>query len=224
MPDVGDKDTVTLLVSGFDNTTAATVRVFLPDGTHLDPTASTADSGNTWTAPVTYTVAGVWTFKWTVTGAGEQTEYQRAAVAPDPTYVPTGQRVHATTTDLANYLRAAPPVDALGMLIDASRALEGALLTSVYDVDTDGYPTSVVHREAMKEAVCAIAEWWLETGDPLGAGGDWQSASAGGVSISRGAGSNGQTQSSQVSANQLPYKAWVSLTQAGLLPGTVHQR
>lgn len=224
MPDVGDQVTATLLVPEFDNTTSVSLLVVQPDGTSTSPGVSTPDNGNTWTAPITYTAAGVWTFKWTITGAGAGIEFQRVGVAPDPTSTPTGQRVYATTTDLANFLRAAPPVDSLSKLIDASKALEGALLTAIYDTSADGYPTSATHREAMKEAVCAIVEWRIETGDDLGAGGDWQSASAGGVSISRGAGTNGKTQSTQVTSNQLPYKAWLALTQAGLLPGTVSRR
>lgn len=224
MPDVGDTDTVTLLVSGFDGTTEATLRVTLPDGTTSNPVTSTSDGGNTWTAPVTYTLAGVWSFKWTVTGAGAQVDYQQAGVAPDPTYTDPNQRVYATTTDLANWLMEAPPVIARKSLVNASRALDTALMTAVYPTSDDGYPTDTAHRQAMRDACCAIVEWWMETGDELGAGGDWQSASAGGVSISRGTGTDGTVQSTQVRATQLPPRAWWALTAAGLLPGVIYQR
>lgn len=224
MPDVGDRATAMLLVTPFDDTTSATLQVTGPDGVVTSPVATTEDGGNTWSAPIEYTLAGVWTYKWTVTGEGASVEYEEVGVGPGPLYVDPDVRVYATTTDLANYLKEAPPAFARKSLENASRALDSALLTAVYPVDVDGYPTNARHIRAFARATCAIVEWWGETGDELGAGGDWASASAGGVSISRGAGANGKTQSTQVSSGQLPARAWNELRTEGILPGVVYQR
>lgn len=87
MPDVDDPATATLTVSPFSGTTAATLAVSKPDGTTVDPApeASTADSGATWTATVTYDEAGWWLLTWTVTGTGAGVEHQRVYVPPAPT-------------------------------------------------------------------------------------------------------------------------------------------
>lgn len=92
MPDLGDLATPTLTVSPFDGTTAATLLVTLPDNTTSSPSTSTADSGATWTASVTYTQAGWWKFKWTVTGTGAGIEYQEVYVSAAPS-TPASERV-----------------------------------------------------------------------------------------------------------------------------------
>jgi hypothetical protein len=70
MPYPGSTDTLSLTVSPFDASTAATVTVTPPTGTVLTPTATTSDGGATWTAQPIYPVAGTWVAKWTVTGTG----------------------------------------------------------------------------------------------------------------------------------------------------------
>lgn len=224
MPDVGDSVTATLLVSPFDGTTAATLLVTRPDATTATPVAQTADGGNTWTAPVTYTMAGTWYFKWSVTGVGASVEWEEIGVAPSPTYVDPDVRVYATTTDLANFLHAAPPIGAKVLLIDASRAIARVLIQSVYYADEDGYPLDAIQRRAVRDATCAIVEWWGETGDPLGTSGDWASASAGNVAITKASGSDGTPRSMIVTGRDLPSKAWTALTEAKLLPGVIYQR
>ncbi|AQS70844.1 hypothetical protein [Streptomyces pactum] len=188
MPDVGDVVTAQLLVAPYDATTTATLAVTAPDGTVSTPVTSTVDSGQTWTAPLTYTAAGVWLLRWTVTGTGASVEIEQVSVAPTPGAGLTG-RSYATTTQLANQLQAAPPLDAVRQLADASKSLDDALLTAVYDTDSAGMPTDPDVQAAFAEAVCAIVDWWDETGDELGADGDWQSVSAGPVSMSRGSNS-----------------------------------
>lgn len=224
MPDVGDSATATLLVSPFDGTTAATFMVIKPDGVVQGPTASTSDGGNTWTASVTYDIAGTWLFKWTVTGTGASVEWQEVGVAPAPNYEDPNLRVYATTTDLANFLRESPPPGARTLLIDASRAITRVLLTSVYATDSDGYPSDAVQRRAVRDATCAIVEWWGETGDVLGTSGDWATASAGNVAITKATGSDGTPRSTIVTGRDLPSKAWTALVEAKMLPGTVYQR
>ncbi|WCN06065.1 hypothetical protein [Streptomyces sp. M92] len=189
MPDVGDVVTARLTVAPYDSSTSAVLVVTAPDGTLSTPVTSTVDGGQTWTAPLTYTAAGVWLLRWTVTGTGASVENQQIAVAPTPGAGLTGHS-YATTTQLANQLQAAPPLDAARQLVDASKALDDALLTAVYDTDSAGMPTDPDVQAAFAEAVCDIVDWWDETGDELGVDSDWQSVSAGPVSMSRGSNSN----------------------------------
>lgn len=206
MPDVGDVATATLTVSPYDGSTAATLLVTGPDGATTSPAASTADGGKTWTAPVAYTLAGLWRLSWTVTGTGTGVEHEIVSVAPAPAVTATG-RVYATTTQLANTLRKAPPLDAVQQMENASRALDDALRTAVYDTDDAGLPTDPDVAAAFAEAVCYIVEWWGETGDPIGAMGGWDSVSAGPVSLSGGSGAAG----TPIAAGSLPPRAAAAL-------------
>lgn len=219
MPDVGDQVTATLMVSPFDETTEASLLVTLPNGTTQTPTATTEDGGQTWSAPITLTLAGSWICRWSVVGMGASVEDQEILVGPGLAYTDPDLRIYATTTDLANFLHEAPPAGARKLLADASRKMAGVLLTAVYATDVDGYPSDLVQRKAVADATCAIVEWWGETGDVLGASGDWTSASAGNVSISRNPGTT-----TTVNNQQIPWKAWNLLVEAGLMPGVIYQR
>ncbi|UDM00081.1 hypothetical protein [Streptomyces longhuiensis] len=207
MPDVGDVVTARLEVTPFDGTTAATLVVTGPDGATLAPVVTSSEGGAVWTAPVTYTLAGLWRLSWTVTGTGASVQHEVATVAPAPAVVVTG-RVYATTTQLANILGAAPALNAVQLLADASRALDDALKTAVYDTDDDGMPTHPDVIAAFAEAVCRIVEWWGETGDAVGADGGWDSVSAGPVSLSRSSGSAAAT---PIAGGTLPPRAAAAL-------------
>lgn len=183
MPDVGDFVTARLEVSPADETTLASLAVTRPDGTVVSPVVTVAEGGAVWTAPVSYTMAGLWRLSWAVSGTGASMEYEVVSVAPAPPVTGTG-RVYATTMQLAEYLGEAVPLDAVRLLTDASRALDDALKTARYLVDDDGVPTEPAVAAAFAEAVCAIVQWWDETGDPVGADGGWDSVSAGPVSLS----------------------------------------
>jgi hypothetical protein len=219
MPDAGDQITATLLVSPFDGTTDATLVATKPNGTTTAPTATTEDGGQTWTAPILLDQAGTWILKWTVVGTGASVEYQEVGVGPGLTYTDPDLRIYATTTDLANFLRSAPPAGAQKLLEDASRKMTGVLLTAVYATDVDGYPSDLTQKKAIADATCAIVEWWGETGDVLGTDGNWTSASAGNVSVSRDAGST-----TVVNNERIPWKAFNILMDAKVLPGVVYQR
>lgn len=220
MPTVGDQITATLLVSPFDSTTAATLTAYRPDGSAIAPVASTSDGGQTWTAPILLDLAGTWVLKWSVTGMGGSVEYEEIGVGPGLTPGPDPDlRVYATTTDLANFLKDAPPPGAVKMLEDASRKMAGVLLTAVYATDSEGMPSDPRQRRAIADATCALVEWWMETGDVLGTSDDWTSASAGNVSISRDGSS-----STDINNQRIPWKAWVILTEAKILPGVIYQR
>jgi hypothetical protein len=164
-------------------------------------------------------MAGTWWLKWTVTGTGASVEWEEVGVAPAPTYVDPSVRVYATTEDLANFLHEAPPPGARKLLTEASRKLAGVLLTAVYATDEFGFPSDAKQRKALAEATCAIVEWWGETGDTLGASGEWTSASAGNVSINRD-----PSTTTVVNNRRIPWKAWEILVEAKVLPGVVYQR
>lgn len=201
MPDVGDVVTAQLVVAPYDGTTQAALTVTAPDGSLSTPVTSSEDGGQTWTAPLTYTAAGVWLLHWTVTGTGASVENEQVAVAPTPG-ASTSARTYATTTDLATYLRAAPPLDAAGLLADASTMLETRVLAYCrYDVDDEGMPSDPDVAQAIARAVCAQVAWWDEVGDHTGAAGaGYGSVSIGSVALGRTTGTAGSSASGADSA------------------------
>lgn len=186
MPDVGDAVTAQLLVSPYDTSTQAVLTVTAPDGATSTPVTSSEDGGQTWKAPLVFTAAGVWLLHWTVTGTGASVENEQISVAPTPG-ASADVRTYATTTDLANYLRAAPPLDAAGLLADASLMLETRVLAYCrYDVDNAGMPSDPDVAKAIGRAVCAQVAWWDEVGDSTGAAGvGYDSVSIGSVNLGR---------------------------------------
>ncbi|MCX4575609.1 hypothetical protein OHB41_20935 [Streptomyces sp. NBC_01571] len=208
MPDVGDLVTARLTVSPADVTTGVSLVVTRPDGSTVTPVVTGSDGGAAWTAPVTYTLAGIWRLSWTVTGTGASVEHELVSVAPAPAVGPQAH-VYASTTQLANYLHAAAPLDSPKQLAEASKALDDALLTAVYDTDDDGMPTSATVAEAFAEAVCAIVEWWGETGDAIGADSGWDTVSAGPVALGR---SSGGSTATPIAAGALPPRAAAALS------------
>ncbi|MFF7553569.1 hypothetical protein ACFZA9_11865 [Streptomyces olivaceus] len=171
MPDVGDVVTAQLVVAPYDTSTQAVLTVTAPDGTMSTPVTTSEDGGQTWTAPLVYTAAGVWLLHWMVSGTGASVENEQVSVAPTPG-ASAGGRTYATTTDLANYLREAPPLDAAGLLADASTMLETRVLAYCrYDVDDQGMPSDPDVSKAISRAVCAQVAWWDEVGDSTGAAG-----------------------------------------------------
>ena len=187
MPEVGDLATATLTVDPFDGTTAATLLVTRPDGTTVSPVVTGSGAGETWSGPVSYTLAGVWRLKWTVTGTGASVEGQQVAVAPAPDAA-LG-RSYATSTDLANFLRAAPPVTADTLLADATTLLDARVFFACwYEVDDNGLPSDVFVAAAFARAVCAQAQWWDDLGVSSTSGADsagWGSVKIGSVQLSR---------------------------------------
>ncbi|WP_086765341.1 hypothetical protein [Streptomyces bobili] len=192
MPDVGDSVTVTLTVDPHNETTLATLAITSPSGVATSAPTGTADDGATWTATVTYTSAGVWRLSWTVTGAGAGITHQLVSVAPVPGTVPAGGRTYATTTQLAEYLGEAPPLDSARLLLEASRMLDRDFLTpAVYDVDSvTGMPTDSEVAAAFAEAVCAQVQFWGEVGEETDISGPLQGVTIGSVSLQFGAGDN----------------------------------
>ncbi|NUS82966.1 MAG: hypothetical protein HOY75_09470 [Streptomyces sp.] len=190
MPDVGDSVTANLTVTPADNSTTATLAVTAPDGTVSNPSTGTADGGTTWTAALTYTAAGLWRLSWTVTGTGASRQHEVVAVAPAPPTM-ADVRSYATTTQLANALHEAPPLDAVPLLERATRLLDSDFLkAAVYDVDDAGMPTDPVVAAAFAEAVCAQVEFWGEVGVETDVAGPLQGVAIGSVNLQFGAGDN----------------------------------
>jgi len=51
----------------------------------------------------------------------------------------------------------------------ASQSIDSLILTAVYDVDEDGYPTDLDVADALRDATCAQVAFWQETDDVTGA-------------------------------------------------------
>ena len=97
---------------------------------------------------------------------------------------------YATIEDLTTWLGDTPPTGAERMLARATRYMDNVLLkTSIYPVDDTGAPTEEAHIVALRDACCATVEWWQANGDDgLGAGSEYASVTAGGISLSKGSG------------------------------------
>lgn len=73
--------------------------------------------------------------------------------------------IYATEADLETFLGTDSPANGAKLLRDASALLEG-LIVAPYVTKVDGEDTvREPYATALKNAVCAQVEWWLETGD-----------------------------------------------------------
>ncbi|WP_433067433.1 hypothetical protein [Dactylosporangium sp. CS-033363] len=195
MPEVGEFTIPRLLVTPFDGTTAATLQVF--DGADVAtpwPVTKVGESaaGQEWLGddPLEFTAGGLWHLRWQVTGTGMGRQTSKVAVAPDPLMA---RPAWATTTDLADWTGAAPPLDARRMLQHATRKIRSVVMTAFYDVDELGEPTDAKVKATLRDAVCDLVQWYVKAGDEHGARSLYTSVSIGGVSLSRGARPNGST-------------------------------
>ena len=93
----------------------------------------------------------------------------------------------ATVEDLAAWLPpdVLLPEDAERQLARAEAVVRRVLIAAVYDVDSSGLPTDTGVAAALRDAVCAVVEYRLATGDDGTGDGGWTSVSAGSVSMSR---------------------------------------
>lgn len=125
---------------------------------------------------------------------------------------------YATTAALSTWVGSSqtlPDATEQARLLErASMVVDALLIAAVYDVDSDGNPTDADVAEALSDATCAQVEWWLETGDELGAASAWGQVAIGSVRLSRGEGAVG------ASAEEGAPRAAQRLQLAGLLPGT----
>ncbi|MFI8817460.1 MULTISPECIES: hypothetical protein [unclassified Streptomyces] len=94
--------------------------------------------------------------------------------------------------------------------------MDDALLTAIYDTDTDGMPTDPDVAAALSAATCAQVEYVAEQGgDDTGAAGQWDSVSIGPVAMS------GRKGGPVGSAVDIGPRALRTLTRARLLPGVI---
>ncbi|WP_441251195.1 hypothetical protein [Kitasatospora sp. McL0602] len=109
-------------------------------------------------------------------------------------------RVYATVADYTAYTRQGAPPGIDRLLAQASAFVESQVLRlAVYDVDpTTSLPTHPAVQAAIRDAVCAQAEWWGETGDPLGVAGQWQTLRIGSVHLQGPANSGAQSTARQL--------------------------
>lgn len=129
-------------------------------------------------------------------------------------------RIYATAEQYETYTGTAAPTDIDARLARASRFLDSVVFRlCLYTADaTTGLPTDTIVAEAFAHAVCAQVQWWAETGDELGVGGQWSSVSIGSVSLSRsGAGGSGSNGSRTVCEAALE-----ALQQPDLTPDLLH--
>lgn len=122
--------------------------------------------------------------------------------------------MYATPNDLVAYLDPVPD-NAEVLIRRASRLVNDAILTAVYDVDDEGMPTDQRIAEALVEATCEQVAAWDEAGETgTGAASEYGSVSIGSVTLSdrRGGGSQGGGSA----AERLCPQARMILQQAGL--------
>jgi hypothetical protein len=81
------------------------------------------------------------------------------------------QRVYAKPSEYAKFIGSDDfDDDAIKALLRrASAQVEAHVRTAHYLTDDDGYPTDAVVSDALRDATCAYAAYWDETGDPTGA-------------------------------------------------------
>lgn len=97
-------------------------------------------------------------------------------------------RVYATAEQYEAYTYAAAPADIEGRLARASEFLDAQVFRYCwYTADaTTGLPTDPVVAAAFARAVCAQAEWGVETGDLTGGGlAGWGNVKIGDVQLGR---------------------------------------
>lgn len=112
---------------------------------------------------------------------------------------------YATEVDLTNYLPTGTVVADAGRKLDrASRRVDLLTMTAVYATDPDtGAATDPDVIAALRDATCAVVEWWEATGDETGAGSLYQSVSIGRVQLGHGYSSAGSaTGASQTTSPQ----------------------
>lgn len=156
--------------------------------------------------------AGTYIATWSATGG-------LTAVEPVTVLDAGTGRVYATSGDLTAYPVTVPAGVSAGLLLQrASRDVDRALLTAVYETDDDGMPTDADIRQALRDATCEQVAGYLDSGDLTGTGAAPPTAgfTIGKISVQRGGqgASGGAVQSVKIGV--LYPQAWQVLQQAGL--------
>lgn len=126
--------------------------------------------------------------------------------------------MHATPADLAGqpWSLELDEATATARLARAATIIRGLTLTAVYPVHADGSPRDTATAEALRDATCAQAVWFDETGDTgSGATGRFNSMSLGSASLSGGG--TGSGTNTTVDQGRYSPEAVQILQNAGLL-------
>lgn len=87
------------------------------------------------------------------------------------------------------------------LLMRASTLVDSLIITAIYATDDDGKPTDPRVKDALRDATCAQASWFSETGDTgSGAAGRFNSMSLGSASLSGGGTGSGTNTDAATSA------------------------
>ena len=126
-------------------------------------------------------------------------------------------RVYATPEQYTAWTGQPAPTGVERLLARASRDIDAALLTAIYDTDSTGMPTDPDIVATLADATCAQVEYQQATGDDgTGAAGQWDSVSIGPVSMS------GRRPRPQAAGDlDLAPRAGRALAAAGLFPGVI---
>lgn len=126
-------------------------------------------------------------------------------------------RAYATPADLNRppWNAEADETEALTVIMRATPLLEHLTKTARYATDVDGYPTDPTIIEAFKDAACAQALYFLETGDITGAAARFNSLSLG--SFSASGGGTGSATNTSAAEDQYAPEAIRILANAGLI-------
>jgi hypothetical protein len=95
-------------------------------------------------------------------------------------------RVYATPAELGDYAGAdVVDGDSPRLLARASELVDSLLIAAVYVVDEQGRPLDEQVLDALRRATCAVVQWWHETGDPIGAAGQFTESQIGTLRLKR---------------------------------------
>jgi hypothetical protein len=124
---------------------------------------------------------------------------------------------YATSAEYTAYTGQTAPADIGLLLTRASRLVDQALLTAVYEVDDEQLPVDAAIATALKEATIEQAAAWVASGveDGTGAADGWGNVSIATVSLGRPS-KNGGAGGGGSAATRLAPQAFMVLQQAGL--------
>ena len=124
-------------------------------------------------------------------------------------------RVYATAAEYRDWTGDLTAAASPAQLRRASARIDNALRGVYYDTDEDDLPVDLDVAEAMRDAVCALIEFWEETGDTSGSGAglEYQSASLGSAQYTRGYDKSGSVAGA---TGRLPQTVADILSSAGL--------
>lgn len=128
-------------------------------------------------------------------------------------------RVFATVSDYDDFAELEYDDDVLlaKRLRSASEQVERLTRLAVYATDDDGYPTDPDVEAAFRDATCAIAEHWADTGDPRGVDATQGAVKIGSVSLGTTSSSKESMSARDKLAERIGHRAIDILTTAGLI-------